>query len=106
MSKIKVKAILQQGSSDCASACLATILDYYGKTVSLRKISSEAGTDGAGTSGYGIIKAAQKFGLSCTGIMISTKDKLSSLPLPAILHMRTEKLGHYVVPYRITKNIK
>ena len=66
----KIKPILQQFSSDCGSACITTILDYYGKTVSLRKISEEAGTDSAGTSGLGIIKAAQKFGLSCTGIRL------------------------------------
>ena len=46
----KIKPILQQGASDCGSACIATVLDYYGKNVSIRKISAEAGTDGAGTS--------------------------------------------------------
>ena len=34
----KIKPILQQGDSDCGCACIATILNYYGKSVSLRKI--------------------------------------------------------------------
>lgn len=97
----KIKPILQQNSSDCASACIATILDYYGKEVSLRKISEEAGTDGAGTSGLGIIKAARKYGLSCTGIMIMEKDKLKNFSFPAIFHIKTKEQEHYVVPYKI-----
>ncbi len=100
----KIKPILQQCASDCGSACIATILNYYGKSVSVRKISAEAGTDDAGTSGVGIQKASKKLGLSCTGIMISDREKLKSFPFPAIFHMRTEKLGHYVVPYKIKKN--
>lgn len=99
----KIKPILQQCASDCGSACIATILNYYGKSVSVRKISAEAGTDDAGTSGVGIQKASKKLGLSCTGIMISDREKLKSFPFPAIFHMRTEQLGHYVVPYKIKK---
>ena len=101
----KIKTILQQGSSDCGVACIATILNYYGKSVSLRKIYEEAGTDRAGTSGLGIIKAAEKFGLSCTGIMIAEKEKINSLPFPAIIHFKVENYEHYVVPYRIHKGI-
>lgn len=100
---LKIKPILQQGNSDCGSACIATILDYYGKEVSIRKISEEAGTDGAGTSGVGIIKAAKKYGLTCTGILVTEKDKLDGFPFPAIFHIKTENQEHYVVPYKIKK---
>ena len=41
----KIKPILQQGDSDSGCACIATILNYYGKSVSLRKIYEVAGTD-------------------------------------------------------------
>lgn len=101
----KIKTILQQGESDCGCACIATILNYYGKSVSLRKIYEEAGTDKAGTSGLGLIKASQKFGMSCTGIMVSDKTKLESFPFPAIFHLKCENYEHYVVPYKIKKNI-
>lgn len=56
----KLKAVLQQSTSDCGSACIATILQYYGKTVSTKKIREEAGTDASGTSGLGIVKASEK----------------------------------------------
>lgn len=102
---INIKPVLQQGSSDCGVACIATILQYYGKSVSLRKIYEEAGTDQAGTSGLGIIKAAQKFGLSCTGIMISDKAKIATIPFPAIFHFKNGDYEHYVVPYKVKKNV-
>lgn len=101
----KIKPILQQGTSDCGCACIATILNYYGKEVSLRKITEEAGTDKIGTSGLGIIKAAQKFGLSCTGIMITEREKIDTLPFPAIFHIKTESQEHYIVPYKIKKDV-
>ena len=102
---IRIKSVLQQGNSDCGVACIATILQFYGKNVSLRKIYEEAGTDSAGTSGLGIIKAAQRFGLSCTGIMISEKAKITSVPFPAIFHFKNGDYEHYVVPYKVKKNI-
>lgn len=102
---MRIKPVLQQGRSDCGVACIATILQYYGKSVSLRKIYEEAGTDRAGTSGLGIIKAAQKFGLSCTGIMVSGKEKIGTIPFPAIFHFKNGDYEHYVVPYKIKKNI-
>jgi ATP-binding cassette subfamily B protein len=100
----RIKPILQQGESDCGSACIATILNYYGKTVSLRKICEAAGTDRAGTSGLGLTRASQKFGMSCTGIMITDKSKIQSCPLPAIFHFKMETYEHYVVPYKVTKD--
>lgn len=100
----KLKPILQQGTSDCGVACIATILNYYGKSVSLRKIYEEAGTDRAGTSGLGIKKAAETFGLSCTGIFVNEKSKITSIPFPAIFHLKTPEQEHYVVPYKIKKD--
>ncbi len=99
----KLKPILQKGTSDCGSACIATILAYYGKTVPVEKISEAAGTDRIGTSGVGIVKACETFGLSCSGIMITDKDKLSAFTLPAICHFAWKNQEHYVVIYRISK---
>lgn len=98
----RIKKILQHDRTDCGAACLAIILNYYGKSVPLRKIRIAAGTDSIGTSGLGIIKGAEKFGLSCKGLMSSEKDKLDKIPLPAIFHIK-ENLDHYVVVYKINK---
>lgn len=98
----KIQRVLQHDETDCGAACVSIILKFYGKSVPLRRIRSVCGTDSVGTSGYGIVKGAEKFGLSAKGLMSPEKDKLDSIPLPAIFHVR-EKVEHYVVVYRITK---
>ncbi len=99
----KIKSIIQHDESDCGIACIASILHYYGKDVSIRKIREKAGTDSVGTSGFGIIKAAEYFGLSCKGIMFSEKEKINTLQFPAILHLKWDGHEHYVVLHKIKK---
>ena len=98
----KIKRVLQHDETDCGAACISIILKFYGKTVPLRRIRTACGTDSVGTSGYGIVKGAERFCLSSKGLMSPEKDKISDIPLPAIFHVR-EKVEHYVVVYRITK---
>lgn len=54
---------MQHDETDCGVACISIILQFYGKNVPLRKIREVCGTDSSGTSGYGIIKGAERFGL-------------------------------------------
>lgn len=68
----------------------------------MRKIRSAAGTDLVGTSGFGIIKGAETFGLSCKGLASTEKEKIEKIPFPAIFHIK-ENLDHYVVVYKVTK---
>ncbi len=98
----KIKRVLQHDAKDCGAACISIILKYYGKEVPLRKIRSAAGTDLVGTSGFGIIKGAETFGLSCKGLASTEKDKIEKIPFPAIFHIK-ENLDHYVVVYKVTK---
>lgn len=98
----RIKKVLQHDETDCGAACISIILQYYGKSVPLRRIRSAAGTDSVGTSGYGIVKGAEKFGLSCKGLMSPKKDKIHDIPLPSIFHIK-QKFDHYVVVYKVTK---
>ena len=72
------------------------------KKCSIKKNPGSCGTDGSGTSGYGIIKGAEKFGLSCKGLMSPEKNKINEIPLPAIFHIN-EHAEHYVVVYKVSK---
>lgn len=99
---VRIKKVLQHDETDCGAACISIILQYYGKTVPLRKIRSAAGTDSVGTSGFGIVKGAEKFGLSCKGLMSPNKDKIEDIPFPAIFHIK-EHLDHYVVVYKVNR---
>ena len=89
----KIKRVLQHDAKDCGAACISIILKFYGKEVPLRKIRSAAGTDLVGTSGFGIIKGAETFGLSCKGLASTEKDKIEKIPFPAIFHIK-ENLDH------------
>ena len=99
----RIKQVLQHDESDCGPACVSIILQYYGKTIPLRKIRAVTGTDKIGTSGFGISKACETFGLDCEGFMAPQKEKISEIIFPAIFHIKTE-IEHYVVVYKIKKN--
>lgn len=99
----RIKKVLQHDETDCGAACLSIVLNYYGKSVPIRRIRSAAGTDSIGTSGYGIVKGAERFGLSCKGLMAPEKNKIDEIPLPAIFHIK-ENLDHYVTVYKLNKN--
>ena len=96
---MKLKPILQHDERDCGAACLAMILEHYGRHVPIHRIRSAAGSDTAGTSGYGILRGAEKFGLSCKGFASKekTRAELADIPLPAIFHRVVENHDHYVV---------
>ena len=94
---MRLRIHLQHDESDCAAACLAMILDYYGREVNIRKLRTSAGTDTQGTSGYGIKVCAEKYGLNCKGFSIPEKNNLEKIPFPAIFHLRRDSVEHYVV---------
>ena len=100
----KIQRVLQHDETDCGAACVSIILKFYGKSVPLRRIRSVCGTDSVGTSGYGIVKGAEKFGLSAKGLMSPEKDKLDSIPLPAIFHVR-ERLNTMLLFTELQKNL-
>lgn len=97
--------ILQHDETDCGAACLATIAKHYGKTISINRIRMYAGTDAQGTSGLGIVRAAESLGFSCKGVMSPDKTLRSDLPFPVIAHVKKDVLDHYIVIYRVGKKI-
>lgn len=94
---MKLRLKKQHDESDCAAACLEMILDYYGKSVNLRKLRTDAGTDILGTTGYGISVCAEKNGLSCKAFSAPDKSMINQIPFPAIFHIRENSREHYVV---------
>jgi ATP-binding cassette subfamily B protein len=96
---IKVK---QRDITDCGAACLASVAAHHKLKLPVSKIRQWAGTDKKGTNAWGLIKAADKMGMTAKGVK-ATPESLSEIPLPAIAHVIVkEKLQHYVVIYKIT----
>ncbi len=96
---IKVK---QRDITDCGAACLASVAAYYNLQLPVAKIRQWAGTDKKGTSAWGLVKAAEKMGLTAKGVK-AEPEALSEIPFPAIAHViREGKLQHYVVIYHVS----
>lgn len=100
---MRPKVVLQHDETDCAAACLSSIMKHYGKNIAINRIRKVAGTDTQGTSGLGIVRAAELFGFSCKGLFSKEKNLSNQLPCPFIVHWKQEVFDHYVVVYKITK---
>jgi ATP-binding cassette, subfamily C, bacteriocin exporter len=100
----KSKLVKQQGSSDCGAACLVSVAAHFGLNVSLRKVTQHAGGDGHGISVYGLIEAARLLKFEVKAVRI-TGFSLSYIPLPAVFHVQSEDLRHFVVLYKMNKEV-
>jgi len=83
----------QIDSRDCAVACLAMVANWYGIKVPLSSLRDVAGTTVSGTTLRAIAAAGGHIGLKVQPMKVS-RDRLSELALPAIIHWRGD---HWVV---------
>ena len=96
---IKIK---QRDITDCGAACLASVAAHYRLKMPVSKIRQWAGTDKKGTNAWGLIKAAEKMGMTAKGVK-ALPGALAEIPLPVIAHVIIkERLQHYVVIYKVT----
>lgn len=93
--------VRQASDRDCGAACLATISIHHGKRVGLEQLRQWSGTDKEGTNLLGIIRAAERLGLSARAFHGSL-EALAGVPLPAVVHLLEDGSGHYVVLHRLT----
>lgn len=101
---MSAKKIKQHDISDCGAACLASIAAHYRLFIPISKVRQFTGTDQEGTNLLGIIEGATKLGFDAKGIRCDSKD-LKNIPTPAIAHIiLNNKLQHFVVIYKVTKN--
>lgn len=92
--------ILQQSSSDCGAACLASIGQYWGKRFSLNSLRNLAGVSRAGASLKSLATAAESLGFHAQPVRASL-SRLAERGNPWIAHWQGI---HYVVVYRIKGN--
>ena len=103
---MRPQIVLQHDETDCAAACLSSIMKCYGKNVAINRIRKIAGTDTQGTSGLGMVRAAEAFGFTCKGLFSEEKKLEPTFPCPFIAHMLQDVFDHYVVVYTVSeKNI-
>lgn len=88
-------ALLQLSETDCGAACLAMILRYYHKHVSINRLRELANVGREGATLYSVAEAAETLGFHTRGIRASY-DALVKAQLPAIAHWEG---FHYIVLY-------
>ena len=91
--RAKVPIVVQMESVECGAAALCSILAYYGKIVPLEQLRVDCGVSRDGVSAFGIIQAAQKYGLLAEAHQVDLKE-LYEMPVPLIAFWNFE---HFVV---------
>ncbi|APT22911.1 ABC transporter ATP-binding protein [Flavobacterium columnare NBRC 100251 = ATCC 23463] len=95
--KPKVTFYNQLESTDCGAACLAMIISYHGKKVSLSQVKEQFELTRIGVSIQDIIQVASNIGFQTVALKL-TQEQLEEIPLPSILYWKQE---HFVVLEKI-----
>ena len=93
--------VIQDGIKECGSACLLSIIRYYGGNVSLEKLLELTNTTREGTNFYNLCLAASEIGLSTKGYKVDDISKLYEIDKPFISQMVIDNYTHFVVVYKI-----
>lgn len=93
----------QKEVMDCGPSALSIVLRYYKKKISISRIAQIAETDYYGTSGKGMIVAAEYFGFTTRGIKIDNKNffQINNEFLPLICCIKMNSIKHYIVVLEI-----
>ncbi|MEM9554024.1 MAG: peptidase domain-containing ABC transporter [Acidobacteriota bacterium] len=100
-SRRRVPYVAQTMTTDCGAACLAMVLGYHGKDVSLRTVRDVIGIGRDGSDAVAILEAARAFGLRGRGVKVESLDDLALLPRGAILHWLFD---HFVVLESVSRD--
>ena len=95
---MKHQVVLQHSEEDCGAACLATVAKHYGRIFAIARAREAVGTGARGTTLLGLSRGAEAFGFNIRQVKATeeTIDRLSEIPLPAIIHW---KGYHWIVLY-------
>lgn len=97
----RAPVILQTAETDCAPACLASLLRAHGRAVSLAGLRQHMDPGRDGSSGLVIRDTAAQWGVQLKAFMaesVDLVDNLGQLPLPAIVHLSRQ---HYVLVEKV-----
>ncbi len=96
----KCPALLQVSETDCGAACLAMLLRYYGKHVSINRLRALANVGVDGATLRSVAQAAQTLGFQTRAVKTGYEQLLQGggSELPAIVHWQG---FHFIVLYEV-----
>lgn len=92
----RIPVLLQMNATECGAACLAMVLNYYGRKVSIADVGERCGSGRDGLSALNIVQTARDYGLHVRAIGLREND-LRTLHLPAIIHW---EFNHFIIVER------
>lgn len=96
----RIPVVAQMSVTDCGAACIAAVLRYHGRDISLREVRDAANIARDGASALALLEAARGFGLRGRGMRLELAS-LEYVPPGAILHW---EFRHFVVFERLLKD--
>ena len=96
--------VLQDGFKDCGSACLLSIIRYYGGDIPLSNLVELTNTTRNGTNLLELKKVAKTIGLDAVGYKVSEISKLREIDRPFIAQLNISNNTHFVVVYKIKED--
>ena len=96
--------VKQEYSKECGSACLLSIVRFYGGNVSINSLIELTKTDKSGTNFYNMAIASRSIGLDSKCYKVTELTNLYNLKKPFIAQIISNNLTHFVVVYKIFKN--
>lgn len=88
LSKDRFSCVRQFNEEDCGAACLASVAEQHGYSISLTKARELVGTTANGTTLLGLKRGAEKLGFMTRAAKAEAEilEKIQELPLPVVCH--------------------
>jgi HlyB family type I secretion system ABC transporter len=80
-------------ATECGAACLAMMLSYYRRKISISEVSEHCQVGRDGLSALNIVQAARDYGLRVQAVSLQEND-FRTISLPAIVHW---EFNHFIV---------
>ena len=90
----KVPVIMQLEMLECGAACLAMIMGYYEKWITLEQARVDCGVSRDGSSALNVVKAAKSYGMEVHAYRVEPEVLLDDGEFPCIIHWG---FNHFVV---------
>ena len=92
----RIPEIRQMNNTECGAACLAMMLNYFGRPTRLAETRAYCGVGRDGLSALTIVKAARAYGLRARALSLPQSD-MRAISLPVIVHWR---FNHFIIVER------
>src|ERR1051326_4437047 len=89
----RIKVVQQLTATECGAACLAMVLGYFGKRITIDQIRETTSIDRDGLSALSILEAGRQHGLRGRGLRVDIDD-IDYLKPATILHW---EFNHFVI---------